>query len=228
MRRLTKREFEKLNKDVSYDSVEMGDVVSLSDEAFLHRVTSIHPNFIDLEEVDEDEVDVELATEREIPEETLEYTVYGFELKEAGWIQKHILTTRDADEAYKIVDSNETPVIVYEDLLYTEHGEEHVRYHKIHTFNDAYRLMIRNTKQAVADKKAFLKEYAQNNNMPIASAVIKLNRTLKNMTGEELAQKMGINNQAIYRWESGVVPSAKNKKKLAEALDISIDEFKIE
>ena len=52
---------------------------------------------------------------------------------------------------------------------------------------------------------------------------IKERRTFLKMTGEELAEKLGVIRNTVYRWEAGQrTPSDKDKKRLAEALNTSV------
>ena len=51
-------------------------------------------------------------------------------------------------------------------------------------------------------------------------------RKQKNLTQEQLAEKLGINNRTISRWENGInMPDISLYKKICEVLDISVEEL---
>ena len=51
-------------------------------------------------------------------------------------------------------------------------------------------------------------------------------RKLKNMTQEDIADKVGVSRQAVAKWESGeTIPDLEKSRLLAEALEVSLDEL---
>lgn len=55
---------------------------------------------------------------------------------------------------------------------------------------------------------------------------IKIMRMYRNLTQNELAQRMGISRQAVYMWESDRRrPNAENIKKLAKALGVKVSDL---
>ena len=51
-------------------------------------------------------------------------------------------------------------------------------------------------------------------------------RKKKKLTQEQLAEKLGINNRTISRWENGInMPDISLYKKICEVLDISVEEL---
>lgn len=55
---------------------------------------------------------------------------------------------------------------------------------------------------------------------------IKFLRMTRLMSQKKLSEKMGVSQQAVCRWESGVAyPSPKRLKKLAEILGTTVDEL---
>ena len=51
-------------------------------------------------------------------------------------------------------------------------------------------------------------------------------RKLKNMTQEDIADKVGVSRQAVAKWESGeTIPDLEKGRLLAETLEVSLDEL---
>ena len=51
-------------------------------------------------------------------------------------------------------------------------------------------------------------------------------RKLKNLTQEDIAEKVGVSRQAVAKWESGEsVPDLEKCRLLAEAMGVSLDEL---
>lgn len=63
-------------------------------------------------------------------------------------------------------------------------------------------------------------------NNELGQRITKL-RNIKNMTQDQLAEKVGVSRQAISKWERGEgLPDLYNLRELAKALDVSIDQLK--
>ncbi len=59
----------------------------------------------------------------------------------------------------------------------------------------------------------------------IIASSIRKHRGLRGLTQKQLADKVGVRFQHIYRWERGVKPTARYLAKLASALDVDVSEL---
>ena len=50
-------------------------------------------------------------------------------------------------------------------------------------------------------------------------------RRLKDITQEELAEKIGVSATTIWAWENGTMPSGRNLQIVANALEVSADDI---
>ena len=64
-----------------------------------------------------------------------------------------------------------------------------------------------------------------NRNISIIAANVKKLRGIRGLTQKQLAEKVGVTYQHIYRWERGVKPTARYLAKLSSALKVDVSEL---